>query len=91
MAYYILEYTFGDDYLERRTPHREEHLKLIREAHASGGLVLAGALAEPADRGLLVWNTEDRSTVERFAEQDPYVLNGLVREWTVRPWTVVTP
>jgi uncharacterized protein YciI len=27
--------------------------------------------------------------VERFAEQDPYVVHGLVTAWTVRPWNVV--
>ncbi|MGW8377833.1 YciI family protein [Streptomyces sp. ODS28] len=91
MPYFVLEYRYPEDVVERRAPYREEHLGLIREAHARGELLLAGALAEPVDRGLLIWNTEERGTVERFAENDPYVLNGVVEEWTVRPWTVVTP
>ena len=53
------------------------------------GLALAGALSEPSDRALLVWSTEDRSVVEAFVERDPYVRNGLVREWRVREWNVV--
>jgi uncharacterized protein YciI len=36
-----------------------------------------------------VWRTDDRSVVERFADGDPYVQNGLVTSWTIRPWTVV--
>lgn len=32
---------------------------------------------------------ESKEEVEKFATQDPYVLNGLVTEWTVREWTVV--
>ncbi len=27
--------------------------------------------------------------VEEFARNDPYVLNGLVTRWEVRPWAVV--
>jgi uncharacterized protein YciI len=50
---------------------------------------MAGALADPADRAVLVWATDDRSLVTAFVEQDPYVRNGLVTAWTVRPWTVV--
>ena len=31
----------------------------------------------------------DNLTNEEFAKNDPYVVNGLVTEWNVRPWTVV--
>ena len=89
MSYYLLEYALIDDYLDRRAAFRETHLKLAREAHGRGDLVLAGALAEPADRAVLVWRTDDRAVVERFAQNDPYVQNGLVTSWTIRPWTVV--
>jgi uncharacterized protein len=89
MGYYLLEYTLTDDYLARRVAFREMHLTLAREAHRRGDLILAGALAEPTDRAVLVWRTDDRSIVERFAEDDPYVRNGLVTSWTIRPWTVV--
>ena len=89
MAYRVLEYTLVDDYLERRSEFRSEHLGLAVAAHERGELVLAGALADPADRALLVWNVDDDEIVKRFAESDPYVRNGLVREWSIRPWTVV--
>jgi uncharacterized protein YciI len=89
MAYRVLEYTLVDDYLERRSEFRSEHLGLAVAAHERGELVLAGALADPADRALLVWNVDDDEIVKRFAESDPYVRNGLVHEWSVRPWTVV--
>ncbi|HVT20728.1 MAG TPA: YciI-like protein [Mycobacteriales bacterium] len=89
MAYLVLEYRLVDDYLERRAEFRTEHLGLARAAAERGELVLAGALAEPADRAVLVWDVEDPSTVEAFANADPYVRNGLVSEWAVRPWSVV--
>ncbi len=84
----LLEYTLADDYVERRAALRVEHLGLARAAHERGELLLAGALSDPYDRGLLVW-TAPRDVVERFAAQDPYVVHGLVTGWTVREWNVV--
>ena len=87
--YHALMYTVADDYLERRSEFREEHLTLARAAHARGELALAGAFTDPADSTLLVWSTADRAVVEAFVEQDPYVRNGLVTSWRIREWNVV--
>jgi len=84
-----LIYELVDDYLDRRPPLREEHLGLAKEAHERGELLLAGAFVEPADRALLVWETEDEDVIRRFAEADPYVRNGLVKSWSIRKWNVV--
>jgi len=84
-----LQYDLVDDYLARRPEFREEHLGLARAAHERGELALAGAFTDQADGALLVWSTEDRSVVEAFVQADPYVRNGLVREWRVREWNVV--
>jgi len=84
----VLEYALVDDYVERRTALRDEHLALARAAHDRGELLLAGALPDPYDRALLVW-TASRDVVERFVEQDPYVRHGLVTGWTIRDWSVV--
>ena len=89
MGYHLLEYVLVDDYLVRRGSFREAHLALAREASRSVDLVLAGALAEPTDRAVLIWRTDDRPVIERFVNDDPYVRNGLVTSWTIRPWTVV--
>ncbi len=89
MPYFILTYDLVDNYIARRTVYREEHLRLAREAHQRGELVLAGALSDPADRAVLVFRVIERSIVEEFAKNDPYVINGLVTHWEVRPWTVM--
>ena len=89
MNYYALFYYVVDDYVARRAMFREQHLGLAREAHARGELVLAGAFSDPADSALLVFRAADRSTVEAFVQADPYVQNGLVTRWEIRPWTVV--
>ena len=87
--YWLLLYDLVDDYLDRRGPLREEHLGLARAAHDRGELVMAGALADPADRAVFVFRADDASAAEGFAERDPYVRNGLVARWIARPWTVV--
>jgi uncharacterized protein YciI len=89
MNYYVLIYEVVPDYLTRRASYRDEHLRLAREAHRRGELLLGGAFADPADRALLVFRAADRSVVEAFARSDPYVLAGLVTRWEVRPWTLV--
>jgi uncharacterized protein YciI len=87
--YFILFYKTTDDYLERRGAYRAEHLGLAQEAHDRGELVMAGALADPADGAVLVFKGDSPKAAEDFAKNDPYVQNGLIVEWHVRPWTVV--
>ena len=88
MPYFALTYEVVDGYPDKRAPYRGLHLQKAREAAARGELVMAGALGEP-DGALLVFKAPDRTIAENFADTDPYVLNGLVTRWSVRPWTVV--
>lgn len=89
MNYYALFYHVVDDYLERRPLYRNDHLQLAQAAHACGELLLGGAFSDPADTALLVFRVADKTVVEEFVRQDPYVQNGLVAHWEIRPWTVV--
>ena len=89
MNYYALIYETVDDYAARRSEFRQLHLRAAQAAYERGDLVLAGAFADPVDRALLVFRVEDRTKVEDFARNDPYVVNGLVKKWEVRPWNVV--
>src|SRR5687768_2542724 len=89
MKYFALFYDIVDDYITRRAQYRDEHLRLAREAHGRGELVLAGAMTDPADRALLIFRAPDASAAEDFARRDPYVVNGLVKRWEVRAWNVV--
>ena len=89
MNYYALIYHLVEDYISRRAKFREEHLKLANESNSRGDLVLGGAFSEPADRALLIFQVSDKSVIENFVKEDPYVKNGLVTKWEVRPWTVV--
>lgn len=87
--HWLLLYDLPDDYLERRGPLRDEHLGLVREAHERGELVMAGAVADPADLAVLVFRGDTPKAAEAFAAGDPYVAHGAVTSWRVRPWNVV--
>jgi uncharacterized protein YciI len=87
--HYLLLYDVTPDYLERRGAFRNDHLALAWAAQARGELVLAGALAEPADGAVFLFQGESPAAAQAFAEADPYVRNGLVSRWRVRPWTTV--
>ena len=89
MPYYALLYELVDDYIKRRAAFRQEHLRLAQEASERGDLLLGGAFADPPDKALLIFRAEDAGVVDDFVRKDPYVINGLVKSWKVRPWTVV--
>ncbi len=87
--HYMLVYELAHDYLERRATLREEHLALGWAAHDRGELVLGGALGDPVDTAILLFQGDSPAAAERFAQSDPYVKHGLVVSWRVRPWTTV--
>ena len=89
MKHFLLFYTTAADYLERRGSFRSEHLRLAWEYQERGDLVLAGALTEPADGAVLLFQGDTAAAAEEFANSDPYVANGLIREWKVREWNTV--
>jgi uncharacterized protein len=87
--HFLLFYDVSADYLERRAEFRNEHLSLAWQAQSRGELLLAGALADPVDGAVLLFKGDSAEVVERFVAEDPYVKNGLVTSWRVRPWTTV--
>jgi uncharacterized protein YciI len=89
VKHFLLFYDVCDDYVARRGAFRNIHLKHAWAAHERGELVLAGALADPVDGAVLLFQGTTPAVAERFAEHDPYVVNGLVTRWRIREWTTV--
>lgn len=87
--YYILFYKTVDHYVEKRIPFRNEHLTLVQKTFNEGKIIMAGAMADPVDSAVLVFKGDSPAVAEEFVRNDPYVKNGLIAEWHVRPWTVV--
>ena len=77
MPYYVLRYdAVVDDYVNRRAAFRPEHLRMAREAHERGELVMAGASGDPVDSALFVFHADSPDVAERFVASDPYVQIG---------------
>jgi len=95
-VHFLLTYEAGPNYASRRQPHRDEHLRLAREAVDRGELLLGGGVcpgdsADP-DGSVLLFRGDSPDVAERFARADPYVTSGVVARWRVQRWlTVVGP
>lgn len=89
MKHYVLILNFSDSYETRRAEFRDTHLTRAWAAADRGELILAGALTDPLDTGLILFKGDGPGVVERFVADDPYVANGLVREWRIREWATV--
>ena len=87
--HFLLIYEVGPDFVSRRSQFRDEHLALAWRAVESGELLLGGAVAEPTDQAFLLFRGSSPDAAVRFAQEDPYVKNGLVREWRVKEWNTV--
>jgi uncharacterized protein YciI len=83
----LLFYDGDEDYAIHRAPYRAAHLEYARAAVARGDLLLGGALANPTDGALLLFQGDSPAVAEAFARNNPYVLNGVVKGWKVREWT----
>jgi uncharacterized protein len=60
---HLLVYEYVDNMTERRVPHREAHLDLIRRYHEAGRCVIAGAIGDPVHGGLLAFRRIEPWTV----------------------------
>ena len=87
--HYVLYYEVGEDYIARRAEFRNAHLEMAWKASECGELLLAGLLDNPADAALLLFKGDSPEVAEKFARNDPYVTNGIVKRWHVREWMTV--
>ena len=87
--HYILFYDVVPDYATKRTPFHGAHLEYAQKGVDRGELILGGALANPIDASILLFKASSSAVVEEFARGDPYVRNGVVKQWRVREWTTV--
>ena len=87
--HYLLFYDVVSDYAERRLPYRAAHLAHGWAAADRGELLLGGALADPIDGAVLLFQCDSPAVIEAFVAADPYVLAGLIPRWQIRKWTTV--
>jgi hypothetical protein len=87
--HFVLMYDFSSDYLQRRGAFRNQHLALAWAAQQRGDVILGGALGDPPDGGMLLFQGDSPAVAQSFANADPYVTGGLVTRWRVIQWTTV--
>jgi len=88
MAYYVLEYRYGDQ--ETRSRVRPAHLDYLTRLSEQGNVVLAGPVGT-GEGAMVVYRAEDDAEVRRLVEQDPYTVEGVSVDASLREWNVVIP
>lgn len=85
---YVLFYSYVDNILEKRVPHRAAHLEFANKHSNLGFLVAGGAFNPAATHGGMLLFRGSEEEVENFAKNDPYVKNNLVSSYAIKEWTV---
>ena len=82
---YVLLYESADDVLAKAVEHFPAHSARGQAFHDRGSLVAYGPFGDPQGQGSMAVFTT-REAAEEFARDDPFVVNGVVRDWEVREW-----
>ena len=80
---YVLIYDSADDVAQTAPVHFAAHRSRWKDFQADGTLLLIGPYSDQSG-ALAVFTT--RAAAEEFARSDPFVLNGVVRAWSVKEW-----
>lgn len=89
VAHHCLFYDYVYDVLQRREPHRAEHLANVHAWKDDGRILMAGALGDPPYGALFVFGVDDPAQIDEFIAADPYFDAGLITGHHVVPWKVV--
>jgi uncharacterized protein len=85
---YVLLYESAENVAGNAPPHFPAHKQRLDEFHRRGDLLMVGTFGDPQTQGSMsVFRS--REAAERFAKDDPFVVNGVVRRWEVRDWDEV--
>jgi uncharacterized protein YciI len=85
MRKYVLFYESAHDVRSKAPLHFPAHLARWKEFQDRGTLLMIGTFADPQEEGSMAIFTT-REAAEAFARADPFVLNGVVRRWSIREW-----
>jgi uncharacterized protein YciI len=85
---YVLTYESIPDFGPLGDEHFQAHLDYLKEFHERGVLLLMGPLQEPFNGdALAVFSTQEAA--EEFVAGDPFVVHGVIKDHTIRPWKEV--
>ncbi|HEX7765689.1 MAG TPA: YciI family protein [Nitrospira sp.] len=89
MKFVILGYD-GPEGETKRKIHRPAHLANLEPLAQQGRVILAGPLTDKTG-SLMVLEFESQAEAERFANQDPYMVNGVFERVEIHPFIQVLP
>ncbi|MEC3980560.1 YciI family protein [Amycolatopsis sp. H20-H5] len=85
MAWYLVEITYVQEKLAEVRPR---HRDFLRALAAEGKVAVAGPLADGLG-GITLYQAEDDTALKALIDQDPYHLEGVIAERTVREYKPV--
>ncbi len=81
----VVFYESADDVATRARPHFAAHCARWKVFADRGELLMIGTFANAQEDGsMAIFST--RAAAEAFVRDDPFVLHGVVRNWTIRDW-----
>lgn len=89
MKFVILGYD-GPEGEAKRKIHRPAHLANLEPLAQQGRVILAGPLIDKVG-SLMVLEFESQAEAEQFANQDPYMVNGVFERVEIHPFMQVLP
>lgn len=90
MPFFATTYHYAADSTAARDAVRPAHRDYLAELTQQGRLLVSGPhTGEPA-AALLVFEADDEAGARSLADADPFVVEGLVAEISVREWTIVS-
>lgn len=90
MPFFATTYTYVPDSTEARDATRPAHREYLAEVTERGGLLLSGPHIGGQPAALLVFEAETEDGARALIAADPFVLQGLIAEITVREWQPVS-
>jgi uncharacterized protein len=81
----VVFYESADNVAAKAPPHFAAHCARWKEFADRGELLMIGTFANAQEDGSMAIFTS-RAAAEAFVRDDPFVLHGVVRNWTIRDW-----
>ncbi len=84
----VLLYESADNVLGKAPVHFPAHSDRLQQFHQDGRLLMVGTFGDPQNEGSMAIFTT-REAAEEFIAEDPFVLNGVVKDCQIREWNEV--
>lgn len=85
MPLFIVTYEHPDE--EGWQQHLMPHITWLQERLQDGSLIASGPFSEAAEKSaLLIMSTPDRAALESVIATDPFAVEGLIANMTIRAW-----